>query len=186
MSQSASEIQAVGQRYAAALYAIAEESKSVDKVEKELDGLGGLILESDDLQSFLTSPVYTREEQVNVIGALSKKAGLSASVGNTLLVMANKGRAAYVGAMIASFKSLAEAARGEVVAEVISAKPLTAAQSKKLADSLKKSAGKDVALDVKVDESLLGGLIVKLGSTMIDSSIRGKLSKLQNAMKEVG
>ena len=112
--------------------------------------------------------------------------GLGPTVTNTLGLMAKNRRLFVVPGLVAQVKALIAADRGEVTAEVTAAKPLTKAQTEALAETLKASVGREVKLDVTVDESLIGGLVVKVGSRMIDTSIRAKLAKLQNVMKEVG
>ncbi len=144
------------------------------------------LAESPDLRGMIASPVFTREDQANAIAAIAKKMDLGTTVANTLGLMAQNRRLFVVPALISQIKALIAAERGEVTAEVISAKPLTKAQTEELAATLKKSVGKDVKIDATVDESLIGGLVVKVGSRMIDTSIRAKLANLQNMMKEVG
>jgi len=134
----------------------------------------------------MSSPVFTREDQANAIAAIARKMDLGTTVASTLGLMAQNRRLFVVPALISQLKALIAAERGEVTAEVISAKPLTKAQSEALAETLKKSVGKDVKIAATVDESLIGGLVVKVGSRMIDTSIRAKLANLQNMMKEVG
>ncbi len=120
------------------------------------------------------------------MAALSKEMGLGAEVANTVALMASKRRLAVLPSVIAGVHALAAEARGEVSADVVAAKALTKTQQEKLAKALKASVGKDVTINMSVDESIIGGLIVKMGSKMIDTSIASKLSNLQNAMKEVG
>jgi F-type H+-transporting ATPase subunit delta len=176
----------VAGRYATALFEIGKESKSLDKVEADLLALEAALAESADLRGMLASPVFTREEQGNAVAALAARMDLGAAVTNTLRLMAANRRLFVVPALISQLKGLIAADRGEVTAEVTSARPLTDAQREALARTLQASVGKDVKLDVKVDETLLGGLVVRVGSRMIDTSIRSKLANLQNAMKEVG
>ncbi len=120
------------------------------------------------------------------MNALAAKMGLGVEVGNTVGLMAANRRLFVLPGLIAQLKAMIAEARGEVVAEVTAARELTAEQTKSLASKLTSSIGRDVKLDVKVDESLIGGLVVKVGSKMIDTSIRSKLANLQNVMKEVG
>jgi F-type H+-transporting ATPase subunit delta len=176
----------VAGRYATALFEIGKESKSLDKVESDLNALEAALAESPDLRGVLASPVFTREEQGNAIVAVAAKMGLGTEVTNTLRLMAANRRLFVVPALISQLKGLIAADRGEVTAEVTTARPLSDAQQAALAETLKASVGKDVKLEVTVDEALLGGLVVRVGSRMIDTSIRSKLANLQNAMKEVG
>ena len=120
------------------------------------------------------------------MAAIAAKMGLSPLMTNTIALMASKRRLFVLPQLVANLRARLADARGEMTAEVTSATKLTAAQAKKLADTLKVKVGKDVKLHTTVDDSLIGGLIVKLGSTMIDTSVKAKLAALQNAMKEVG
>jgi F-type H+-transporting ATPase subunit delta len=134
----------------------------------------------------IASPVIGRAEQGAAIAAIAEKMGLSALFANTLALMAAKRRLFVLPHLVADVQRRIADEKGEVTADVTSAVALSAAQSKKLIATLKASSGKDVKLNATVDESLIGGLIVKLGSVMIDTSIKAKLASLQNAMKEVG
>jgi len=135
---------------------------------------------SDDLKNLMTSPLYSRDEQGAAIGAVAKKMKLSKTMTNTLALMASKRRLFVVPQMIASLRAKIADHKGEVTADVVSAKALTKAQSDKLAKTLKASVGSDVIINASVDETLIGGLVVKVGSKMIDTSVKSKLNALQN------
>ncbi len=186
MAESASFSSGIAGRYATALFEIARDSKALSAVEGELDAVAAALDASADLRDLVSSPVYSRGDQGAAMAAISKKMGLSSTVGNTIALMASKRRLFVLPQVISAVKAMAAAERGEVTAEVTAAKALTKAQEGDLAMSLKAATGKDVSIKLTVDESLIGGLIVKVGSRMIDSSIRSKLSNLHNAMKEVG
>jgi F-type H+-transporting ATPase subunit delta len=186
VSETASISTGIAQRYASAVYGLAQETKTVKAIEGDLDALQGALDRSDDFRSLIQSPIYTRDEQAGAIAAISKKMKLSATMANTLALMAQKRRLFVLPQLVKSLRDTIADAKGEITAEVTSAKALTKSQSDKLAKSLKASTGKDVSLQTSVDESLIGGLIVKVGSKMIDTSIRAKLNSLQNVMKEVG
>jgi F-type H+-transporting ATPase subunit delta len=173
-------------RYATALFELAKEAKKLPALEKDVDALSSALDASADLRQLIASPVHTRDEQGAAMAAIGKKLKLGKETGNTVALMAAKRRLFALPSMLASVTSLIAHEKGEVTADVTSAKALTAAQSKKLADTLKKKFGKDIKINATVDEKIIGGLIVKVGSKMIDSSIATKLSKLQNVMKEVG
>lgn len=175
----------VAGRYASALFDLAEEANQVRQVEKDLIALQGLLDESADLKRMVRSPVFSSEDQGRSIAAVAEKAGLTPLVVNFLKVLARNRRLFAVGEMIRTFLTLAARQRGEVNAEVASAHPLSDEQLAALKDTLRASAGKDVQLITKVDPTLLGGLIVKMGSRMIDSSLRTKLTSLKTVMKEV-
>lgn len=186
MSDTGSISSGVAARYATALFDLAKDAKKLPAVEKDLDALDAALADNEALRDLFQSPVYSRDEAVGSIAALAKKMKLSPMVGSTLGLMAQKRRLTVVPALIEAVRAMIAEEKGEVTAEVTAAKALTAAQEKKLAATLKKSVGKDVNIKATVDESLIGGLIVKVGSKMIDSSIKSKLSNLQNVMKEVG
>ncbi|MEZ5812278.1 MAG: F0F1 ATP synthase subunit delta [Rhizobiaceae bacterium] len=186
MAQSTSPISGVAQRYAASLYELAEDAKSVSRVEGDLDRFEKLIEGSDDLKRLITSPVFSGDEQLRAISAVIDKAGISGLTGNFVRVVARNRRLFAAPAMIRAFRHIAAAARGEVAADVTSAHALSAAQKKELAAALKSVAGKDVAMNVTVDPSILGGMIVKIGSRQIDTSLKTKLNSLKLALKEVG
>ena len=176
----------VAGRYATALFEIARDGNLLDEVERDLREIETIHANSADFREILANPVYTREEQARVLATIAGAMGLGPTVTSTLGLMAKNRRLFAVPALIAQVRALIAAERGEVTAEVTAAKKLTKAQTDALSAKLKESVGKDVKLDVTVDESLIGGLVVKVGSRMIDTSIRSKLSALQNVMKEVG
>lgn len=186
MSETASISSGVAGRYATAVFELAKDQKKLPAVEKDLDSLEAALEGSAEFNNLLTSPVYSRDEQGAAIAALAKKMKLSPIVGNTLGLMASKRRLFVVPHLVKALRGAIAEHNGEVTAEVTSAKALTKAQSDKLAKTLKERFGKTVKINATVDESLIGGLIVKVGSKMIDTSIRSKLGSLQNAMKEVG
>ena len=186
MSEPASISTGIAQRYASAVYEIAKESKKVKALETDLNGLSDALTNSDDFRALISSPIYTRDQQATAIAAIAKKMKLSPTTANTLNLMASKRRLFVLPQLVQTLRDTIAADKGEIAAEVTSAKALTKAQADKLAKSLKATTGKTVTLNQTVDETLIGGLIVKVGSKMIDTSIRSKLNSLQNAMKEVG
>jgi F-type H+-transporting ATPase subunit delta len=155
-------------------------------LEADADALGAVLKSSPDFAAMIASPVILREEQAAAVQAVAAKMGVSTLMANTLALMANKRRLFVMPQLVADLLRRIAVEKGEITAEVTSASALTAAQVKKLIATLKASSGKDIKLNATVDESLIGGLIVKLGSTMIDTSVKAKLNALQNAMKEVG
>jgi F-type H+-transporting ATPase subunit delta len=179
-------ISGVAERYASSLFELALETGSIDKVGADLDRFQALMDESDDLRRLVASPVFSAEEQQKAVSAVADKAGISGTVLNFLKVVAGNRRLFALPGMIRSYRQIAAAHRGEVTAEVTSAHALTAAQETELKSALKGVTGKDVAIAVSVDPSILGGLIVKVGSRQIDTSLRTKLSTLKLALKEVG
>lgn len=183
---SSSLISGVAQRYAGSLFDLALEAKSVAQVEKDLGRIEAMISESEDLRRLISSPVFSTEDQLQAIAAVADKAAITGLVGNFLRVVAGNRRLFTLPGIIKAFYLIAAEHRGEVAADVTSATELTQAQQNELKATLKSVAGKDVTINVTVDPSLLGGLIVKLGSRQIDTSLRTKLSSLKLALKEVG
>jgi len=176
----------IARPYAAALFDLSQSEGSADAVESALDDLQKLAVESDDFRRFLRSPVISADEKSGAVEAILSKAGLNPTVANFVKVVARNGRLFALPAIIKAFKALTAAGRGEVIAEVTSAAALSGAQIKALADTLKQKLGKTVTLTEHVDPSLIGGLVVKVGSQMIDSSLKTKLAAMKIAMKEVG
>ncbi|OIQ75008.1 ATP synthase subunit delta [mine drainage metagenome] len=186
MSEPASISSGIAARYATAIFELAREDKVLPTLEKDVDALDGALGESPDLSRMIASPLFTREQQSGVMAALASKMGLSGLVAHSLGVLSAKRRLFVLPQLITALREMIAVEKGEVTAEVTAATALSAAQSKALIAALKAQIGKDVKLKTAVDESLIGGLVVKVGSKMIDTSIRSKLEALQNAMKEVG
>ena len=186
MAEQSSVLTQIARPYAAALFDLAKSEGSVDTVESGLGELTQLSGESPDFQRFLRSPVISADEKSAAIGAILDQAKLNPTVTNFVKVVARNGRLFALPAIIKAFKSLAAAERGEISADVTSATPLSSAQLASLADTLKAKIGKTVTLTEHVDPSLIGGLQVKVGSQMIDSSLKTKLTAIKVAMKEVG
>ena len=184
MSEPASISTGIAARYATAVFEIAKEGSALGALESDVDTLDAALKESEDLRTLITSPVYSREEQGRAIVAVAGKMELSTTMSNVLGLMASKRRLFVLPQMVRALRDRIATEKGEVTAEVVSAKALTKAQSEKLAKVLAKQSGKDVKIISTVDESLIGGLVVKVGSKMIDTSIAAKLTALQNSMKE--
>jgi F-type H+-transporting ATPase subunit delta len=173
----------VAGRYASALFDLATEEKAVSAVAKALEGLSKAIDESGDLKRLLSSPVFKSEDQMGAIDALAAKGKFSGLALNFVKLMCDNRRLSALPEAIAAFQALVADSKGEAVAEVTSAEKLSAAQLKDLSAALKARVGKDVQLLTTVDSSILGGLTVKIGSTLIDNSLKTKLSNLKTAMK---
>jgi F-type H+-transporting ATPase subunit delta len=176
----------VAERYAKALFELAQDSNSLTAVEGDLDRFAGLIADSDDLRRLVKSPVFSAGEQERAVAAILDKDNIGGLVANFVKVAAANRRLFVVPDVIVAFKELAARQRGEIAAEVTSAEPLSDRHVAELKAALKASLGKDVTLATHVDPSLIGGLIVKVGSRMIDGSLKTKLNSLKLAMKEVG
>ncbi len=176
----------IAERYATAVFEIAKENNDLPALETNLNDLNAALADSADLRELLVNPVYSRDEQAGAISAVADAMGLTPAMKNALGLMAQKRRLFVVPQLVKRLSALIAEEKGEVTAEVTSAVALTDAQRSNLAQTLSQNVGKDVKIQDTVDESLIGGLIVKVGSKMIDTSIRSKLNSLQNAMKEVG
>lgn len=172
-------------RYAVALFELAQETGTVSKVAADLDSFAAMLDESEDLTRLVRSPVFGAEEQIGALDAIIAKAGIKSAAANFIKLAAKNRRLFAVRDMISAFRALAAKANGQVAAEVVSAEKLSAAQVSQLKAQLKKSVGSDVELAQIVDPSILGGLIVKVGSRMVDNSLRTKLQNLKVAMKGV-
>ena len=186
MSEAASISSGIAERYATAIFELAKEAGTLPALEENIADLGQALHDSDDLRTVIASPLLSRREQAGAIAALAEKMGLCTELKNGLALMAEKRRVFVLPHLLRHLGSMISADKGEVSADVISAKTLTKAQTEKLAKVLKDRVGKEVRLNATVDESIIGGLVVKVGSKMVDSSIRSRLNSLQNAMKEVG
>ncbi len=172
-------------RYANALFELAREEKSVDAVKADLDRFDGLLASSPDLARLVRSPVFTTEQQLKALSAVLERAGIVGLAANFLRVVTVNRRLFAVRDMIRAFRALVARHKGEVVAQVTVAEPLNEKHADALRDVLKSvTGGKQVNLDIKVDPAIIGGLIVKVGSRMVDSSLRSKLNAIKLAMKE--
>ncbi|WP_412504690.1 F0F1 ATP synthase subunit delta [Roseovarius sp. SYSU LYC5161] len=186
MSEPASISSGIAERYATAVFELCRDDQSLTDLESNLADLSEALDQSEDLRALISSPVVTRAEQGDAIAAIGEKMGLTPVLRNTLGLMASKRRLFVLPQLIRQLNAMIADHKGEVTADVISAKSLTKAQSEKLAKTLKKRFGKEIKINAAVDEGLIGGLVVKVGSKMIDTSIRSRLDSLQHAMKEVG
>lgn len=171
-------------RYANALFELALEEKALDKVAADLDAFMKLLDESAELQRLVKSPLFTADEQVKALAAILDKAKIKGIAANFLLTVAQNRRLFGVAAMIRMLRLKLAHHRGESQAEVTVAEPLADKYVKALAAALKAATKRDVQLDVRVDPTILGGLKVKLGSRMIDASLKTKLNAIKLAMKE--
>ena len=172
-------------RYAAALLELAKEERQLPQVEADLKTVQQMLDTNEDLRRLVRSPVIAADEQAKALAAVLSKAGTSALTLNFFKLISRNRRLFAVGDMLKDFRALLARERGEISADVTSAHALTAEQIQALKDALRMQVGKDVQINTLVDPGLLGGLIVKLGSRMIDSSLRTKLNNLKVAMKGV-
>ena len=185
MASSSSGASGLAGRYAAALFDLADERKELDAVAGDLQRLRDMLRESEDLRRLVRSPVLSREEQRRAILALAERTGISPLARNFLGLVAQNRRLFAVPQMIESYLALLAERRGEVTAEVVAAQPLSEAQRHALDARLRQAVGKNVAVDVRVDPTLLGGMVVKVGSRMVDASLKSKLHRMAIAMTGV-
>ena len=172
-------------RYAGALFELALEDKSVDAVRTDLDRFDALLSESADFLRLVRSPVYGADEQLKALSVILQRAGIGGLAANFLRVITTNRRMFAVRDMIRAYRALVARHRGEVSAQITVAEPLNDNNVNALKEALKNvTGGKDIDLDVKVDPAIIGGLIVKVGSRMVDSSLRTKLNAIKFAMKE--
>jgi F-type H+-transporting ATPase subunit delta len=173
-------------RYATAVLELALEGNAVDNVKSDLDRFDALVEESADLERLVRSPVFGADEQERAISAVLDRAGIGGLAAKFVkLVTANR-RLFAVRDMVRAYRALVARHKGEVTAQVMVAEKLSDAHRTAIQDALNSVTGKQVGLDVKVDPAIIGGLVVKLGSRMVDSSLRTKLNSIKHAMKEVG
>ena len=170
-------------RYATALFDLARNSKAIDSVGTSLESLKAALAQSSDFAALTTNPLLSRDALIKAVAAVAKAMKLDALTAKFLGVLAQNRRLAQLGPVIAAYQSLAANHRGEATATVTSAHALDASQVSALKKQLRAKIGRDVAVDLSVDPAILGGLVVKIGSQMIDSSIRTRLNTLANAMK---
>jgi F-type H+-transporting ATPase subunit delta len=183
LASEATGVTLLAERYAAALFDIADERREFDGVAGDLRQLRAMLAESPELTRLIRSPVVSRAAQGRAAAAIAEAAGLSRLVRDFLAVVARNRRLFALSAMIEGYLATLAARRGEIVAEVTAAQPLSEAQLAALGEELRGSAGRRVAVNVRVDAELLGGIVVKLGSRRVDASVKSRLQRLQSAMK---
>lgn len=186
MATDTSGLSGLAGRYATAVYDIAETAGTLDAVAEDLRTIRRMIDESADLRRLITSPVVDRVDQAKAMRALLERAGANELTVRFVGVVSENRRLFVLPAIIEAYLRRLADRRGEVVAHVASAKPLSAAQVEKVTESLRGSLGSKVMVDLEVDPGLIGGLVVRVGSKLVDDSLRTKLARLQLAMKGVG
>jgi len=179
-------VSGVSGRYATALFELARDEKSVDAVKVELDRFEAMLADSADLKRLVRSPVFSADAQLKALSAVLDRAGISGVAAKFLKVLTANRRLFAVSDVIRAFGALVAKFKGEATADVTVAEALSDKNLDALKTALKAVTGKDVALNVKIDPSIIGGLVVKLGSRMVDSSLRTKLNSIKYAMKEAG
>lgn len=179
-------VSGVSGRYATALFDLAREEKSIDVVSTDLDKFDAMLADSADLARLVRSPVFSSDTQLKALTAILDKAGISGITAKFLKVLTANRRLFAVADVSRAFRALVARFKGEATADVTVAEALSDKNLDSLKTALKSVTGKDVVLNVKVDPSIIGGLVVKLGSRMVDSSLRTKLNAIKHAMKEAG
>lgn len=186
MADESTGISGLAARYAAALFELADERHALDEVASDLRELRAMLAASGDLTRLVRSPVLSRAEQAKAMAALAEDAKLSKLTADFIAIVARNRRLFAVPAMIEAYLAKLAERRGEVTAEITAAQALSEAQQNTLTDQLRRVVGSRVAIDVRVDPSLLGGLVVRIGSRMVDGSLKGQLQRLQLSMKGIG
>ncbi len=183
MASEATGVSGLAGRYATALFDLADQEKVLDQVADDLRAIGGMIDESADLKRLIRSPVLSRDAQGAAMKAVLERADLSAMTRNFVGLVARNRRLFALPGMIRGYLQLLAERRGEIRAEVTAAQELSPLQVAVVKDQLKKAVGSKVSVDIRVDPAIIGGLVVKVGSRMVDSSLRSKLQRLQLAMR---
>jgi F-type H+-transporting ATPase subunit delta len=171
-------------RYATALFDLARDANAIDAVKADLDRFDAMVAESADLNRLVRSPAFTTDQQLAALTAVLDRAGIGGLAANFLKLVTSNRRLFAVGDMTRAFREFVAQHKGEATAQVTVAEPLKDEHAQSLRSALKAVSGKNVDLDVKVDPAIIGGLIVKLGSRMVDTSLRTKLNTIKHAMKE--
>jgi F-type H+-transporting ATPase subunit delta len=179
-------VSGVSGRYATALFELARDEKSIDAVKADLEKFEAMLADSADLRRLVRSPVFSAGEQSKALAAVLDKAEISGVAAKFLKVLTANRRLFAIADVIRAFRALVAKFKGEATADVTVAEKLSDKNLDALKTALKSVTGKDVALNVNVDPSIIGGLVVKLGSRMVDSSLRTKLNSIKHAMKEAG
>ena len=186
VTDRSSSVSGVAERYASALFDLARDESAIDRIEADLTAIQGLLDESADFRRLVGSPVFSAEDQQRAIGAIADKAAIGGLTGNFLRLIAKNRRLFALPGIAKAFHEMAARHRGEVTAEVTSAHPLNDSQVAALKAALKDKLKKDVTLQARVNPAILGGLVVKVGSRMIDTSLRTRLMNVKTQLKEVG
>ena len=186
MAAEGSSVSGVSGRYATALFELARDERAIDAVLVDLDQFNAMLEDSADLRRLVRSPVFSADMQVKALTVVLDRAGIAGISANFLKVLTANRRLFAVADVIRAFRALVAKFKGEAAADVTVAEPLSDKNLDALKTALKSVTGKDVALNVKVDPAIIGGLVVKLGSRMVDSSLRTKLNSIKHAMREAG
>ncbi len=171
-------------RYATALFELAREANAIDAVKADLERFDALVAESPDLNRLVRSPVFSTAEQLHALAAVLARAGIGGATAQFLKLVTSNHRLFAARDMIRGYRELVAKHKGEATAEITVAEKLKDNHVTALKGALKAISGKDVALNIKIDPAIIGGLVVKLGSRMVDTSLRTKLNAIRHVMKE--
>lgn len=185
MTESVSVSSGIASRYAAALFDLAIEGGDVDMLDSNIDAVRDVLERSRDFRSLINSPIYSRDEMGAAVDKVAVKIGLGQLMRNTLGLMAEKRRLFVLPVMLDRLEALLDERRGVVTAEIVAARELSESEMKTLSDTLCSASGKVVRFKVKVDNGLIGGITARLGSKLVDASVKTKLANLKNALKEI-
>jgi F-type H+-transporting ATPase subunit delta len=183
-SQGGTIVSGVAGRYASALFELARESRAVDAVARDLDAFDAFIRDSDDLRRLIRSPVFSAEEQAKAVGAILDRAGIGGLAANFIRLVAANRRLFALPDMIRAFRARLRESKGIIAAEVRLAEPPSDKVLEDIKSALREVARAEIDLDVKIDPALIGGLVVRMGSRMVDASLRTKLNAIRLAMRE--
>ncbi|MFM9974443.1 MAG: F0F1 ATP synthase subunit delta [Beijerinckiaceae bacterium] len=186
MSAAGPIVSGIAGRYASALFDLASDARATASVAADLSRFDALVAGSDELLRLVKSPVFSADEQVRAVAAVMDKAKIGGLAANFIKLVASKRRLFAIRDMVSAYHALADARAGVVKAEVVVAEALSDKNRKAVVEALRGVTGKTVTVVEKVDPSIIGGIIVKMGSRMVDSSVRTKLNSLKVAMKEAG
>ena len=186
MAAESTGISGLAERYATALFELADERHALDDVAGDLRELRAMVAGSGDLMRMVRSPVLSRAAQAKAMEALAESAKMSKLTADFLAIVARNRRLFAIPAMIEAYLAKLAARRGEITAEITAAQQLSKTQQDTLVEQLRRVVGSRVTIDIHVDRSLLGGLVVKIGSRMVDGSLKGQLQRLQLSMKGIG
>ncbi len=185
MAENLSISAGIASRYSTALFELMQSEGMLGELEKEISALQQIVKDSEDLRVLLGSPIYTRDDARKGIVEIANRMGLSNLFTNTLALLATKRRLFALPLILDQMEEMISDHKGIIPAEVLSAHELNDDEINRITDALKSRAGKDIKLDIKIDPDLIGGMVVRLGSKMVDSSIKSKLMNMKYAMQEV-
>ncbi|MCY3878439.1 MAG: ATP synthase F1 subunit delta [Rhodobacteraceae bacterium] len=176
----------IASRYATALFELAKDSGSLDSLDSDIAVLRGILSTGGDFRALIASPIYSRDEMQSAVSAIARRAELGVLMSNTLALMASKRRLFVLPGMLDRLEALLDDHRGIITAEVVAAEELSGDELAGLKETLRRASGRDIRFEITVDAGVIGGVSAKLGSRLVDATVKTKLSNLRNALREVG